>query len=130
MTSASNSPRGNKSNICAKILHTRFMFESPWFEIAFGLNYSETSRGSTNPALGTHLEIARLFTRIQARVFRPAVAIFTRDDAALPFPLRASLNRVDAQLDHLIHRSFPANGGILRSPKLATFVEISSRIDG
>jgi len=40
-------------------------------------------------------------------VFRPAVATFTGNDAVLPFPLRTSLNRVDAQLDQLIHDAFP-----------------------
>ena len=39
--------------------------------------------------------------------FRPAVAMFTSNDAVLPFPLRASLNRVDAQLDELIYQAFP-----------------------
>jgi hypothetical protein len=52
-------------------------------------------------------KIARLFTRLEARVFRPAVAMFTGNDAVLPFPLRASLNRVDAQLDELIYDAFP-----------------------
>lgn len=52
-------------------------------------------------------KIARLFTRLEARVFRPAVAMFTSDDTALPFPLRASLDRVDAQLDELIYQAFP-----------------------
>lgn len=52
-------------------------------------------------------KIARLFTRLEARVFRPAVAMFTGNDAVLPFPLRASLNRVDAQLDQLIYEAFP-----------------------
>jgi hypothetical protein len=52
-------------------------------------------------------KIARLFTRLEARVFRPAVAMFTGNDAVLPFPLRASLNRVDAQLDELIYEAFP-----------------------
>ena len=50
---------------------------------------------------------ARLFTRLEARVFRPAIAIFTGNDAVLPFPLRNSLNRVDAQLDELIYQAFP-----------------------
>ena len=53
------------------------------------------------------LEGRRLFTRLEARVFRPAVAMFTSNDAVLPFPLRASLNRVDAQLDELIYQAFP-----------------------
>jgi len=52
-------------------------------------------------------KIARLFTRLEARVFRPAVAMFTSNDAVVPFPLRASLNRVDAQLDELIYQAFP-----------------------
>ena len=52
-------------------------------------------------------KIARLFTRLEARVFRPAIAIFTGNDAVLPFPLRNSLNRVDAQLDELIYQAFP-----------------------
>ena len=52
-------------------------------------------------------KIARLFTRLEARVFRPAFAMFTGDDAVLPFPLRTSLHRVDAQLDQLIYQAFP-----------------------
>jgi hypothetical protein len=52
-------------------------------------------------------KIARLFTRLEARVFRPALAMFTSNDAVLPFPLRASLDRVDAQLDQLIYEAFP-----------------------
>jgi hypothetical protein len=52
-------------------------------------------------------KVARLFTRLDARVFRPAIAMFTGNDAVLPFPLRNSLNRVDAQLDQLIYQAFP-----------------------
>ena len=52
-------------------------------------------------------KVARLFTRLEARVFRPAMAMFTSHDAVLPFPLRAALNRVDAQLDQLIYAAFP-----------------------
>lgn len=52
-------------------------------------------------------KIARLFTRLEARVFRPAIAMFTANDAVLPLPLRASLQRVDAQLDELIYQVFP-----------------------
>src|SRR5438270_10739307 len=55
-TAVSNSPRGNKSNICAKMLHTRFMVESPCLRFVLGLNYSQTSRGSTNPAQEANLE--------------------------------------------------------------------------
>jgi hypothetical protein len=52
-------------------------------------------------------KIARLFTRLEARVFRPAMAMFTSADAVLPFPLRSSLQRVDAQLDELVYQAFP-----------------------
>jgi hypothetical protein len=52
-------------------------------------------------------KIARLFSRLEARVFRPAMAMFTSNDAVLPFPLRQALDRVDAQLDLLIYDAFP-----------------------
>src|SRR5437764_8484221 len=39
-------------------------------------------------------KIARLFSRLEALVFRPAFAMFTANDAVLPFPLRKSLDRV------------------------------------
>ena len=52
-------------------------------------------------------KVARLFSRLESRVFRPAIAMFTANDAVLPFPLRASLDLVDTQLDELIYRAFP-----------------------
>jgi hypothetical protein len=52
-------------------------------------------------------KVARLFTRLEARVFRPALATFTTPDAELPFPLRSALARVDAQLDTLVYDAFP-----------------------
>jgi hypothetical protein len=52
-------------------------------------------------------KVARLFSRLEARVFRPAMAMFTANDAVLPFPLRQALDRVDAQLDLLIYDAFP-----------------------
>jgi len=52
-------------------------------------------------------KVARLFSRLEARVFRPAMAMFTGNDAVLPFPLRRALDRVDAQLDLLIYDAFP-----------------------
>jgi len=52
-------------------------------------------------------KVARLFSRLQARVFRPAMAMFTANDAVLPFPLRQALDRVDTQLDLLIYDAFP-----------------------
>jgi len=42
-------------------------------------------------------KIARLLSRLESRVFRPAMAVFTTNDAVLPFPLRASLDRVETQ---------------------------------
>jgi hypothetical protein len=52
-------------------------------------------------------KVARLFSRLEGRVFRPAMAMFTATDAVLPFPLRQALDRVDAQLDTLIYEAFP-----------------------
>jgi hypothetical protein len=52
-------------------------------------------------------KVARLFSRLDARVFRPAIAMFTGNDAVLPFPLRRALDRVDTQLDRLIYDAFP-----------------------
>ena len=52
-------------------------------------------------------KLARLFSRLEARVFRPAMAMFTGHDAVLPFPLRQALDRTDAQLDLLIYEAFP-----------------------
>jgi hypothetical protein len=52
-------------------------------------------------------KVARLFSRLDARVFRPAMAMFTGNDAVLPFPLRSALDRTDAQLDLLIYQAFP-----------------------
>ena len=52
-------------------------------------------------------KVARLFSRLEARVFRPAMAAFTANDAVLPFPLRQALDRVDQELDHLIYEAFP-----------------------
>lgn len=52
-------------------------------------------------------KVARLFSRLDARVFRPAMAMFTGNDAVLPFPLRNALDRADAQLDILVYQAFP-----------------------
>src|SRR5215469_5640621 len=52
-------------------------------------------------------KVARMFSRLEARVLRPAMAMFTANDAVLPFPLRQALDRVDAQLDLLIYEAFP-----------------------
>ena len=52
-------------------------------------------------------KMARLFSQLEERVFRPAMAMFTGNDAVLPFPLRRALDRVDAQLDLLMYDAFP-----------------------
>lgn len=52
-------------------------------------------------------KVARLFSRLEARVFRPAVTAFSRSTAALPPGLCAALKRVDDQLDDLIGQAVP-----------------------
>ena len=52
-------------------------------------------------------KVARLFSRLQVRVSRPAMDMFTANDAVLPFPLRQALDRVDTQLDRLIYDALP-----------------------
>ena len=52
-------------------------------------------------------KVARLFSRLEARVFRPAMSMITAKDAVVPFPLRQALESVDAQLDRLIYGAFP-----------------------
>ena len=52
-------------------------------------------------------KVARLFSRLEARVFRPAMSMFTNNDAVLPFPLRQALDRVDVKLDLLIYDALP-----------------------
>ena len=52
-------------------------------------------------------KVARLMTRLEARVFRPAMAAFQDRPVALPPKLSAALQRVDTQLDALIHDAVP-----------------------
>ena len=52
-------------------------------------------------------KVARFFARLEARVCRPAMAMFTANEAVLPFPLRQALNQVDTQMDLLIYDAFP-----------------------
>src|SRR5215469_7128508 len=52
-------------------------------------------------------KVARLMTRLEARVFRPALAAFEDHAAALPPKLSAALKQVDMQLDALIHDAVP-----------------------
>ena len=53
-------------------------------------------------------KVARLMTRLEARVFRPALAAFDQCPAALPPKLSAALQRVDTHLDALIHDAVPS----------------------
>ena len=46
-------------------------------------------------------------TRLEARVFRPALAAFEDHAAALPPKLSAALKQVDMQLDALTHDAVP-----------------------
>ena len=46
-------------------------------------------------------------TRLEAHVFRPALAAFEQRPAALPPKLSAALERVDTQLDALINDAVP-----------------------
>lgn len=52
-------------------------------------------------------KVARLFARLEARVFRPAIAAFGDQPRVLPRPLRAALKKVDAELDQLVTAAFP-----------------------
>jgi hypothetical protein len=52
-------------------------------------------------------KVSRLFARLEARVFRPAMAAFGQDVTGLPPPLRHALQQVDAQLDSLIYQAVP-----------------------
>jgi hypothetical protein len=53
-------------------------------------------------------KVARLFSRLEARVFRPAMAAFTDHDTPWPKALVTALKKVDAQLDALISDGIPA----------------------
>jgi hypothetical protein len=52
-------------------------------------------------------KVSRLFARLEARVFRPAMAAFGDDVTGLPPPLRTALRRVDIELDALIQQAIP-----------------------
>jgi hypothetical protein len=51
--------------------------------------------------------LARLYARLEARVFRPALAAMSRSPTALPAPLHQALQLLDAELDRLITQAFP-----------------------
>ena len=52
-------------------------------------------------------KLARLFSRLEARVFRPALVAFGEARNGLPPALAAALQRVDRQLDVLIDDAVP-----------------------
>lgn len=53
-------------------------------------------------------KLARLFARLDARIFRPVDRALHPDGVVEPHPrLSAALDKVDAQLDLLIHQAFP-----------------------
>ncbi|HEX6878815.1 MAG TPA: hypothetical protein VF135_00495 [Terriglobales bacterium] len=52
-------------------------------------------------------KVSRLFARLEARVFRPAMAAFGDDVTGLPPPLRTALRRVDTELDALTQQAVP-----------------------
>jgi hypothetical protein len=76
---------------------------------SLGSRQSSLTRWSTNRYFVTPYgwKVTRLFSRLEARVFRPAMAMFISTDAVPPFPLRQALDRVDTQLDLLIYEAFP-----------------------
>jgi len=52
-------------------------------------------------------KVARLFSRLEARVFRPAMAAFGNETTGLPPPLLATLRQMDAEIDALIVQAVP-----------------------
>jgi hypothetical protein len=52
-------------------------------------------------------KVARLMTRLEACVFRPALTAFEQHPAVLPPKLSVALQRVDTQLDALIREAVP-----------------------
>jgi hypothetical protein len=53
-------------------------------------------------------KLARLYARLEARIFRPALTAMNDPPAPLPGRLKQALAAVDAQFDQLISQSFPA----------------------
>ena len=52
--------------------------------------------------------LARLYARLEVRVFRPVLSAMTQCPRALPSSLRSTLQRVDREFDQLIETSFPS----------------------
>ena len=53
-------------------------------------------------------KLARLYARLEARIFRPALTAMNGPPAAVPGKLRQTLSAVDSQFDQLISQAFPA----------------------
>lgn len=53
-------------------------------------------------------KVARLYARLEARIFRPALTAMNGPPPALPGKLRQTLAAVDARFDELIDDAFPA----------------------
>ena len=53
-------------------------------------------------------KLARLYARLEARIFRPALTAMNDPPAALRGRLKQALAAVDVQFDELISQSFPA----------------------
>jgi len=52
-------------------------------------------------------KLARLYARLEVRVFRPVLTALDPHVAPLPGPLQAALQNLDAQFDQLIEHTFP-----------------------
>ena len=71
-------------------------------------------------------KVARLFSRLEARVFRRAMVVFGENRNGPPPTLAAALQRVDRQLDALIDNAVPDRKA---AGKLDTFVQMSTGSD-
>jgi len=53
-------------------------------------------------------KLARLYARLEVRVFRPALTAMSPAPTAWPRPLHQALQTVDAEFDRLIKEAFPS----------------------
>ena len=60
-------------------------------------------------------KVARLYARLDARVFRPALTAMKDAQAATPVGLTRALHAVDTQLDQFITHTFPGTQGSLKT---------------
>jgi hypothetical protein len=51
--------------------------------------------------------LARLYSRLEARVFRPALTVMNAPPIASSRPMNQALQTIDTELDRLIHQAFP-----------------------